>query len=266
MAILSSAVNASKSYAMKKATASFFIRPKARREAARFLADYASSCYGKIGIHPNRPDTQDRRGTSSEILVDHLKNNQLVLTEVLNEVVLAPLPDGKVQGAPPSVPRLPSSSRKALVSALLERLGWQTKTDTDVQIFDAVKDGFNLSIKADVQTRMGEREFLFLSKPLPKQFMSILEGRSTEIILLSSGDSSGVTIEKTLTGLKIPYSTIPYMFPVSKHPDLDMVKVIFPTLRIDTEKQKPYYLIDFEMDPEMYSLLHTHMGFTIVRY
>lgn len=266
MAILASGVNASKSYTMKKSAgpSSYGQKPAVRLPAAWLIARSPASGKPASTQILLTPRTSD--GRIPKALVDYLKNNQLIITEIVNDVVLAPLPAEKARAAGASVPRLPSSSRRALVKSLLERLGWPTKTDTDVQIFDAAKDGFNLSIKADVQTRMGERDFLFLSKPLPQQFANILQGRAMEIIQLPSGEPSGVAIEKTLIGLKIPYSTIPYMFPVSQHADLDPVKVIFATLRIETKKQEPLYLVDFDMDPELYSLLTANMGFTIIRY
>jgi hypothetical protein len=264
--ILSSAVNTSKTYTMKKTPAPFM---HGRKPTVKLPVDWLitrSPSPGKAAYAQAVLMLKADGERHPKTFVDYMGKNQLVITEIRNEAVLPLLPGGTSQSVASSVPRLIAESKKELVIALLDRLELHPVTDVDVQIFDAAKDGFNLSIKADVQVRVGEKGFLFLSKQLPAQFVNILQGRAVEIIFLSPSDSSGDTIKKTLDGMKIPYSTVPYMFPVSTSSDLQAVKVIFPTLRIPSEKRDPYYLIDFAMDSDMYTLLHTQMGFTIIQY
>lgn len=267
MDILSGAVNTSKTYTMKRMSASFL---HGQKPAVKLPVDWLITRIPSAGKAPSYTQAifllKTDEGRLPKSLADYLRRTRFVVTELLNETVLAPLPETAAKTAFPPIPRLNSTSQKEVIISLLKHLGWQVSTDADVQIFDAAKDGFNLSIKADIQARMGGKGFLFLSKPLPRQFVDILHGRALEIIVFSSSDSSRQTIEKTLSGMKVPYSTIPYMFPVSSHSSLNAVKVIFPTIRIPSEKSGPIYLIDFAMDPDVYSLLCSQMGFTILQY
>jgi len=50
----------------------------------------------------------------------------------------------------PPVPVFPTTSARDFSYALAATLGLNAEKDVDIQMFDTVTDGFNLSIKADV--------------------------------------------------------------------------------------------------------------------
>ena len=195
-----------------------------------------------------------------------LAKRQLVATEIEGNTVLPPLPKAPAEATTVSVPRLKTHSQTELVFDLLNRLGFQPVRNSEIQIFDSRKDGFNLSVTAEIQVQNGPKRVLFVSKKLPEQFMDILQGRDTEVAALQENASPAAAIGKALTALHVPYTTIPYAFPVSRNPDLAAVKVIFPTIRVLTTKGEPCYLIDFDMDADLFALLHKQMEFHIIAY
>jgi len=186
---------------------------------------------------------------------------------MLNETILAPWPDTpRDMNTISPLPRFNVRSNKDLVLDLLVRLGFQPVVDKDVLVFDSIHDGFNLSIKADILVQDTHKRVIYTSKHLPRQFIDILQGKTTDTIILPEEVVPTTAIEKTLSAFAIPYSTVPYRFPVSANPAMTGIEIIFPTLRFVTRKGVPYYLIDFEMDAALYTLLHDALGFNIIRY
>jgi len=264
--VLADAVNASKAYTMKKQAGPFLFGQK---PAVRFPADWLISgkpstsraSYLQVLVTIT---TETRRLPAP--LIAYLGKKQLVVTEILNQTIIASWPAQAADNTVSPLPRLNSGTTKSLIIDLLGHLDIQPVTDTDVKIFDSVTDGFNLSVEADIEARNVARRVIYTAKQLPKQFIDILKGKATEIILLPEGESPKTAIEKTLTAFLIPHSTVPYMFPVSANADLMAVKVIFPTIRFLAKNAKPIYLIDFNMDPSLYELLHDQMEFNIISY
>jgi hypothetical protein len=264
--VLAGAINASRSYTMLMQANPFTFGLK---PALRFPIDWLIT--GKP-LSPRSAymqalmaiKTEDQR--LPEPIVTYLVKKQVVVTEILNSSALASWPAKVSDSIASPMPQLNAGSVKDMLIDLLVRLGIQPALDTDVQIFDSAKDGFNLSIKADIEAHNGSQRVIFTSKQLPKQFIDILHGKDTEIITLSENNPSKDIIEKTLAAFKIPYSTVPYMFPFSASTDPLGAKIIFPTIRFLTNKNEPFYLIDFNMEAPIYELLHDKMGFNIIKY
>jgi hypothetical protein len=152
------------------------------------------------------------------------------------------------------------------VADLLRRLGLEPLTDRDVEVFSAKNNGFNLSVRADIHVRMGDRQALFVTRSLPDQFVEILRQKSASVVVISEADSPKRVLENTLSALQIPYIAVPYQFPLSMETTLDKAVAVFPVLCIPREKEGPLYLIDFDMDEDLYNLLHDQMGFALVQY
>lgn len=264
--VTADAVNSSKAYTMRKQANLFSFGQK---PAIQFPADWVIS--GKPSSSKSTylqaiVAIKSESQRLPEPVADYLVKKKLVITEILNDAIFASWPEKVADNAMAPLPRLNAGSTRDLILDLLAHLGTQVSKDTEVKIFDSVKDGFNLSIKAEIEARKATKNVIYTSKPLPKQFIDILRGKATEIIILSENESPKMAIEKTLSAFDIPFSSIPYVFPVSVKPETKEVKVLFPTIRFLAEKDVPFYLIDFNMDAGIYELLHDKMGFTIIRY
>jgi hypothetical protein len=264
---LAKAINASKAYSMRKQLSplTFGQKPSFQVPVDWVISGKPSSSKEAYIQALTAIRTEDRR--LPKPMTTYLKKNRMIITEMLNETILTPWPDPPMDMNTTSpLPRLNSRSNKDLILDLLVRLHFQPVVDKDVQIFDAVQDGFNLSIKADIEVQNVSKRIIYTSTRLPKQFIDVLQGRATDIIILPEDDVPKATIEKTLSTFAIPYSTVPYMFPVSANHVMTGVKIFFPTIRFVTRKGAPFYLIDFDMDAPLYTLLHDTMGFNIIKY
>ena len=261
---LAKAINASKAYSMKEQLSplTFGQKPSFQLPVDWVISGKPSSSKGAYIQALTAIKTEDRR--LPKPVTTYLEKNRMIITEMLNETILPPWPDphGDMNTTSP-LPRLNSRSNKDIVLDLLVRLNFQPVVDKDVQLFDTAQDGFNISIKADIEVQNVSRRIIYTSTRLPKQLIDILQGKAMDIIILPEDDVPKATVEKTLSAFAIPYSTAPYMFPVSA---MTGVKIFFPTIRFVTSKGAPFYLIDFDLDAALYTLLHDTMGFNIIRY
>ncbi|MDQ5985529.1 MAG: hypothetical protein CSYNP_01240 [Syntrophus sp. SKADARSKE-3] len=265
---LANAVNASKAYAMRKQTHSlvFGQKPTVRLPIDWLITGQSPSSRGTNSYMQAIITIRTEDGRLPATMVAFLAKKQFVYTEILDGKVLPSLTEVLSENASEKIPQLNSSSRRRLVLDFLGYLGFKPVTDEDVQIFNSTKDGFNLSMKADIRCNHGNQRVIYSPRKVPNQFIDILKTKSTEVVILSEDDTPKAVIEKNLTAFRIPFTTVPYQFSISLNPDLAGVKVVFPTIRFVSPKGDPVYLIDFNMEDAIYRLLHNQLGFDILRY
>jgi len=140
-------------------------------------------------------------------------------------------------------------------------LGLNAEKDVDIQLFDTVKDGFNLSIKADVLVSKGGRKYVVYSQALSPQFINALKQAGNETIFVSDSESPKNNLESILNGLQIPFAFGNYTFS-------GQVKNQAPyTLKFDgTRINQDLYVVDFDIDPELRGLLKEVWSVNIAKY
>ena len=104
-----------------------------------------------------------------------------------------------------------SPSRKQL----LKILGETPVRNAGVAIFDQARDGFNLSITADLLLRKGENGYLIHTKRLPDQFVRILKDQGTEVILLRENASGTIPDRGSAPAPQHPHLFRPFLLPDS---------------------------------------------------
>ncbi len=196
-------------------------------------------------------------------MTQYAERNGLTVTEIMDGQGVATAPDDKY--ASPQISNLNAGTNKELVNSLLNVLGYQTSRDTEVGILDASASGFYLSTKADVLAKKGDKQVIVLSKEIPQQFIDGLKTRGTETITLDGGETKRVVIEKALQAANIPFTFATFSFSVPEKTDKPTGTVSFPAFKI-TRDGGTFYLIDFDMDREIYGLLNNKWGVNIVRY
>jgi hypothetical protein len=134
-----------------------------------------------------------------------------------------------------------------------------------MKIFDEHRDGFNLSIRADLLARHGNRQVVFHANPLPLQFTTILHENGIETVLLTEGDSRRTGIEKTLAAVGLSFSPNVFSFPLPQQTDKPRGVIRFPAIRVAVN-QSVQYLIDFDMDQDLYQSLHQQWDIRLIRY
>ncbi|KQC07507.1 MAG: hypothetical protein APR62_06365 [Smithella sp. SDB] len=192
---------------------------------------------------------------------NYSRKNGLIITEISPESGLVGKPD-EVYSLPP-VPVFPTISARDFSYALVTTLGLNAEKDVDIQMFDTVKDGFNLSIKADVLIKNENKKYIIYSQSLSPQFINALKQAGNEIILVKDNDSPKNMMEKILQGLHIPFTSGNFNFSGVEKKQAPYA-LDFNGTRINTDKD--LYVVDFDFDQELRGLLQEVWSVNIARY
>lgn len=171
--------------------------------------------------------------------------------------------------APPT-PRQPAADLRnligvALAEKLLTALGEAPVRNAEVVIFNEARNGFNLSVTADLSIRKGEKRFILQTKKLPEQFIQILREAGTEVISIGEKDQGRPLIEGVLKGLGIPIPFGYFSFQMPEEGKRPRITASFSALQATTEGE-PVYLIDFDPPPGGLPFLNGRRGGRVVRY
>ncbi|MDP2735810.1 MAG: hypothetical protein Q8P12_06410, partial [bacterium] len=196
-------------------------------------------------------------------LIRYAGKNGLILTEIVAGTGIADKQEGRSEL--PAAAFLSGAFPLDTAFNLLAFLGHQATRDADVNIFDTVKDGFNLTIKAGILLNSGDRQILFHAKKAPQQFLDILKEKNTEVIFIADDEEGRSVVEKTLRALHIPFSPGTFSFTLPGKADKPLATLSFSGLKADTDRG-PLYLINFAMDRDMQELLRLRWGAEIVSY
>lgn len=210
-----------------------------------------------------------------EPLITYAQKKGLIITEILDGNPVINM--SGVTYTPPEIPIISKTAHPDLVCNLLTTLGYLPVRDVDVKIFDMergpptatmVNNGFDLSLKADLIVKNGDKQIMIHAKKLPQQFINILKSKGTEVTFIEEGDSKRSAVEKTLLAMNIPFSYQGFSFSIPEKALHSKARatITFPTIKITTKDKGDLYLLDFDMDREIYGLLHDKWGVNIVRY
>lgn len=186
------------------------------------------------------------------------------IIEVFQERIVKAAPDDPIPARP--VSKFAATSLIAMTDDCFRRLGLQTERNTELKIFDSVRDGFDLRVEADLVVRKGNQKLVFLSKKMPTQFLNILKNSGTEVIIATEGEAKKSLLEKSFKALNIPYEFNSFSFPATEKTPHAGVSISFPALKISMDKTKALYLIDFDMDERMNGFLAEKMGMLVIKY
>jgi hypothetical protein len=202
---------------------------------------------------------------SNPLLPKSIKNytqkNGLIITEFSEETGIVGKPE-EIYSLPP-MPVFSSTSVKDFSYALISHLGFKADKDADVKVFDIVRDGFNLSIKADVLVKSADKQYVIYSRNLPVQFVNALKNAGYEIIFVAENDSPKIIMEKILPSLNITFSYGLFSFSgIDKNQPPYVLN--FQGTKIKTDND--LYIIDFDIDQGLRSLLREVWTVNIARY
>lgn len=152
-----------------------------------------------------------------------------------------------------------------LAEKLLSTLGVTPIRNAEVVVFDQARNGFNLSVTADLLIRKGEKRFILHAKRLPDQFLHILREAGTEVIPIGEKDQGRSLVEAVLQGLGIPVSFGYFSFRIPEEGKRPRLTGSFSTLRVMNEGE-PMYLIDFDLPPAGLPFFNGRREGRVVRY
>jgi hypothetical protein len=192
---------------------------------------------------------------------NYARKNGVIITEISEESGLVGKPE-EIYSLPP-MPVYPTTSAKDFSYALISDLGFNAAKDVDVKVFDTAKDGVNLSIKADVLVKDGNKKYVIFSRNLTQQFITVLKQAGNEIIFVADNEPPKNIMEKILRSFNISFASGNFTFSgIDKNQAPYTMN--FSGTKIKTDKD--LYVIDFDIDQELRGLLHEVWSANIARY
>jgi hypothetical protein len=192
---------------------------------------------------------------------NYSQKNGLIITEISGESGIVGKPE-EVYSLPP-MPVFPTTSAKDFSYALVSSLGLNAEKDVDIQMFDTVKDGFNLSIKADVLVNNENKKYIIYSQSLSPQFTNSLKQAGNELIFVNDNDDPKNIMEKILHSLNISFISGDFTF---SGPEKNQAPYILNFIGTKIKTDKDLYVIDFDIDQELRGLLQEVWSANIAKY
>lgn len=194
-------------------------------------------------------------------IVNYARRNSFIITEISPEKGLVGKPE-EIYSLPPAT-ILSTASTRDFSRDLLSYLNIPAEQDIDVAVFNIDKDGFNLSIKADIVVKRGEKKTIIFSRHLPPQFVNILEKAGNELIFISDQDEPLKKMEKILNGFHIAFAPGYFTFSglEKNHPPYSFG---FNGAKIKTDKIT--YVVNFDFNQELQGLMQEAWSANIIRY
>lgn len=190
---------------------------------------------------------------------NYAQRNGLFITEFSEATGIVGKPD-EIYSLP-SIPVFPTTSARDFSFALVTQLGLSAQKEFDIQLFDTVRDGFNLSLKADVLVNKDNKKYVIYSQPLSQQFINALKQAGNEPIFVSDSDSPKTIMESVLGGLEIPFSYEHFVF---SGPEKNQAPYVLKFT--GTKINQDLYVVGFDIDSELRGLLQEVWSVKIARY
>lgn len=190
---------------------------------------------------------------------NYFQKNGVTITEISGESGIVGKPD-EVYSLP-AIPVFPKTSASDFSYGLISYLGLSGEKDVDIQLFDKAKDGFDLSIKADIVLNKDNKKYVIYSQALSQQFINALKQTGYETISVNDNDSPEKTIDNILNGLDIPYTHGSFVFS-----GLEKNQAPYAIKLDGTRIYQLLYVVDFDIDTELRGLIKEVWSADIARY
>ncbi|MEN6507851.1 MAG: LysM peptidoglycan-binding domain-containing protein [Smithella sp.] len=194
-------------------------------------------------------------------LVKYAAGHSLILTEISSGKGLAEKPE-EIYSLPPKT-LLPRSSVRDFSHALLASLNIQAEKDVDVKVFDIQRDGYNLSIKADVAATHGGKKYLIFSRNVSPEFINMLQKSGNQLIFVSERDEPSKNMEKILRGFNINFTSGNFTFS-GLEKNQPPYTLGFSGTRIKTDKE--LYVVNFDFNNDLRGLMQETWSAGIIQY
>jgi LysM repeat protein len=192
---------------------------------------------------------------------NYSQKNGLIITEISGESGIVEKPEEVYSLLP--MPIFPTTSAKDFAYALVSSLGLNAEKDVDIQMFDTVKDGFNLSIKADVLVKNENKKYIIYSQSLSPQFANSLKQDGNELIFVNDNDDPKNIMGKVLHGLNISFTSGDFTF---SGPEKNQAPYVLNFIGTKIKTDKKLYVIDFDIDQGLRGLLQEVWSANIAKY
>jgi LysM repeat protein len=194
-------------------------------------------------------------------LVKYAAQHSLIITEISSGKGLAEKPE-EIYSLPPKT-LLPRSPVRDFSHALLASLNIQAEKDVDVKVFDIKHDGYNLSIKADVEATYGGKKYLIFSRNLSPEYINMLQKSGNQLIFVSDRDEPAKNMEKILRGFNVNFTSGNFTFS-GLEKNQPPYTLGFSGTRIKTDKE--LYVVNFDFNNDLRGLMQETWSAGIIQY
>jgi len=194
----------------------------------------------------------------------YAEKNNLTITEIMEKSGIANATDENYTVS--YFPTINSGTNRELTVSLLTTLGYTPTKNTEVKVFDSIKDGFDLSVKADLLIRSEGKSVIVNFKKIPQQFINIFKKRGTKIIFISEREQKKEVVQKVLYAMNIPFSTSNFEFSIPEKVNNPRAIIYLPAIKVRIDKNTTYHFVDFDVDDEINGLLHKKWGVNLIKY
>ena len=191
-----------------------------------------------------------------------VEKNGLIVTEISRGQAVAAM---TAQMTPKTIPDMKGLRGIAFAEQIIKTIGETPAANAEILVFDQARHGFNVTVTADLLLRRGGKRFIIHTKKLPEQFVRILKEEGMEIVLIGERDSGRLLIETLLQGLQIPVSFGHFSCRIPVDGSRPRLMVSFTALRANAGAES-LYLIDFDISPDVISLLQGRLGGRFAKY
>ncbi|PKN10997.1 MAG: hypothetical protein CVU70_01135, partial [Deltaproteobacteria bacterium HGW-Deltaproteobacteria-5] len=147
--------------------------------------------------------------------------------------------------------------------ALLASLNIQAEKDVDVKVFDIKHDGYNLSIKADVEATYGGKKYLIFSRNLSPEYINMLQKSGNQLIFVSDRDEPARNMEKILRGFNVNFTSGNFTFS-GLEKNQPPYTLGFTGTKIKTDKE--LYVVNFDFNNDLRGLMQETWSAGVIQY
>ncbi len=194
----------------------------------------------------------------------YAEKNDLTITEIMEKFGIVNATDEN--HTVPCLPTINSGTNRELAVSLLTTLGYTPQKNTEVKVFDSMKDGFTLSVKADLLIMSEGKCVIINFKKMPQQFINIFKKRGSKIIFISEREQKKEVVQKVLYAMNIPFSADNFEFLIPEKAINPRAIIYLPAIKVRTDKNATYHFVDFDVDDEINGLLHKKWGVNLIKY
>lgn len=190
---------------------------------------------------------------------DYAQRNGLEIIEILDG--LGVTGDGAAY-QPSPVQTLDPGNGLVLANSLLKRLGYAPVEGAEITVL--IGEGLSLSVRAELLLNVEGTRVIITSRGFSDQILNILKERGDRVVFVPEERGRREIIEDITRTIGLPAVWDDFQFSLSRHTGKERGAISLPALRLGGGRE--LYLVDYDVDSGIESLLYNEWKVKLVRY
>jgi hypothetical protein len=147
-------------------------------------------------------------------------------------------------------------------------LGQNASKSVELNLTDKSRGGFQLTMRADIMVKKGNKNTVLAFGVLPAELENILKEERYDVLSLMDAESKEKIVSKVLNYLEIPHTSNFFRLTVNRTdaPSSSLISAVFPAVQVAMPAKPPYYLVDFPFDQDLYAYFNNLKEVNIIHY